>query len=135
MRDKIVAEVPLSTEQVHIQQILTYNEADARQALEQLNGGKDFSELAALYDPATRGELGWVPRGYLLDADIEKAAFSLAIGGTSDVIATPAGFHIIKVLAREQHPLSPDALLVLQEQALKDWVSQQRAQSQITIAP
>jgi parvulin-like peptidyl-prolyl isomerase len=135
MRDEIIADVPVSTEQVHIQQILTYNEDDARQALEQLNGGKDFSELAAVYDPVTRGELGWVPRGYLLDAGIDAAVFSLQVGATSDVIATAAGFHIIKVLEREEHPLSPDALLTLQEQALRDWVSQQRQQSKIVIAP
>lgn len=135
MRDKIIAEVPLMADQVHIRQILTYNEADARQALESLNGGTDFDELASEYDPVTRGELGWVPRGYLLDADLEAAAFSLEVGGVSDVIATPAGFHILKVLAREQHELSPDALLTLQEQALKDWVEAQRQKSEIIIAP
>ncbi len=135
MRDKIIAEVPTDAEQAHIQQILTYNEADARQALDSLNGGKDFSELASEYDPLTHGELGWVPRGYLLDKDLETAAFSLEVGGVSEIIATPAGFHIIKVLAREQHVLSPDALLSLQEQALKDWVDQQRKQSDIVIAP
>ena len=57
------------------------------------------------------------------------------MGGVSEIISTPAGFHIIKVLAREQHELSPDALLSLQEQALKDWVDQQRKQSEIVIAP
>jgi len=135
MRDKIVAEVPTSADQVHIQQILTYNEDDARQVLEKLNSGQDFNDLAAIYDPVTRGELGWVPRGYLLDANVEQAAFGLPVDAFSDVITTPAGFHIIKVLAHEEHQLTPDALLSLQEQALKDWVSQERGKSQITIAP
>ena len=48
MRDKIIADVPTSVEQIHVRQILTYNEGDARAALEQLNGGADFDELAAL---------------------------------------------------------------------------------------
>jgi parvulin-like peptidyl-prolyl isomerase len=135
MRDKIIAGIPESTEQAHIQQILTYNEADARQALEDLNGGTPFSELAARYDPITRGELGWVPRGYLLDQRIEEAAFTLQIGGVSDVIETPAGFHIIKVMERAAHELSPDALLVLREQALREWVDQQRQQNEIVISP
>lgn len=135
MRDKIIAEVPTKADQVHIRQILTYNETDARQALERLNGGTDFDELASEYDPVTHGELGWVPRGYLLDADLEAAVFSLEVGGVSAVISTPAGFHIVKVLAREQHELSPDALLTLQEQALKDWVEAQRQNSEIIIAP
>lgn len=134
MRDKIIAEVPVEADQVHIRQILTYNEADARQALERLNGGTDFDELASEFDPVTRGELGWVPRGYLLDPELDAAAFSLEVGGVSDVIATPAGFHILKVLAREPHELSPDALLTLQEQALKDWVEAQRQKSEIILA-
>ena len=133
MRDKIIADVPKSVEQVHLQQILTYNEADARQVLENLKSGADFAEQAALYDPLTRGELGWVPRGYLLDANVEAAAFNLEAGATSDVIATPAGFHILKVLERGDHPLSPDALLTLQGQALAEWVRQQREQGAVTI--
>jgi hypothetical protein len=34
-------------------------------------------------DPLTRGDLGWVPRGYLLDEKIEEAAFGLQVGGTA----------------------------------------------------
>ena len=134
MRDKIIANVPTIVEQAHIQQILTYNEQDARQVFEQLNGGADFAKLAARYDPVTHGELGWLPRGYLLDAKIEEAAFTVEVGKYSDVIATLAGFHIIKVLERGQHLLTPDALLTLQELALKDWVQQQREHSTITLA-
>jgi parvulin-like peptidyl-prolyl isomerase len=48
MRDNIIADVPKSAEQVHLQQILTYNEADALQTLENLRSGADFSEQAAL---------------------------------------------------------------------------------------
>jgi parvulin-like peptidyl-prolyl isomerase len=135
MRDKIVAEVPREAEQVHIQQILTYNEEDAGQVLANLRGGMNWNELAQLYDPVTHGELGWVPRGYLLDPKVEEAAFSLEAGATSDVIQTAAGFHILKVLERGMHPLSPDALLSVQEQALKEWLSGKRSQSEITLAP
>lgn len=133
MRDKIIANVPAIVEQAHIQQILTYNEETARQVFEKLNGGADFAEQAALYDPVTHGELGWLPRGYLLDAKIEEAAFTVEVGKYSDVIATSAGFHIIKVLERGEHALTPDALLTLQELALKDWVRQQREQGDITL--
>lgn len=136
MRDQIIASVPATAEQVHLQQILVYNEETARQMLEQLKNGADFNELATRADPTTRGELGWLPRGYLLDPQIEQAAFSLQPGQFSEVIATPAGFHILRVLEREaNHPLSPDALLTLQEKALQDWLNQQRAQSQIILTP
>ncbi len=135
MRDKIIADVPTSVEQIHLRQILTYNEGDARAALEQLNGGADFDELAALYDTITFGELGWVPRGYLLDARADEAVFALQAGAYTDVIATDAGFHIFKAVERGGHPLSPDALLAVQELALRNWVAEQRAVSQIVLVP
>jgi parvulin-like peptidyl-prolyl isomerase len=135
MRDKIVANVPMTVEQTHVRQILTYNEEDARAALEELKAGADFDETAALYDPITFGELGWVPRGYLLDAKADETVFALQVGAYSDVIATDAGFHIFKVLERADHPLSPDALLTVQELALKNWVAEKRASSRIVLAP
>jgi peptidyl-prolyl cis-trans isomerase C len=135
MRDKIIAEVPGTTEQVHARQILLYNDADAQSVLAQLKAGASFDELAATYDPVTRGDLGWFPQGYLLDANIETAAFALQPGQFSEVIASAVGFHIIYIVERGQHALSPDALLVLQEKAVTDWVSQQRAQASIVLAP
>jgi peptidyl-prolyl cis-trans isomerase C len=135
MRDRIIADVPSTSEQVHIRQILTYNLGDAQAALSQLNGGADFDEMAALYDPITRGELGWVPQGYLLDAGADEAVFALQAGAYSEVITTDAGFHIFKVIERGDHALTPDALLAVQEQALKDWLAAQRSQSEIILAP
>jgi parvulin-like peptidyl-prolyl isomerase len=135
MRDKIIADVPTTAEQIHVRQILTYNEEDARAALDELKGGADFDELAAQYDPITLGELGWVPRGYLLDEKADEAVFALQAGAYSDVVATNAGFHIFKALERGDHPLSPDALLTVQELALKNWVAEQRASSKIVLVP
>lgn len=136
MRDKIVTAVPKTADQVHVQQILLYNEGDARRVLNQLTGGADFNALATAVDPKTRGELSWFPKGYLLEPKIEEAAFSMEVGTVSDLIQTQAGFHIIKVLERDpQHPLSPDAYLALQELALKDWVAKQRASATVVLAP
>lgn len=135
MRDKIIADVPTEMEQIQLRQILTYNEADAQSALNELNAGADFNELAALYDPVTRGELGWIPPGYLLDANADKAVFDLMAGEYSGVVATEAGYHIFKAEARKVHPLSPDALLTMQELALKAWLAERRANSDIVLAP
>jgi len=136
MRDKIISSVPATAEQVHIQQILLYNEGTARNFLTQLNGGADFDSLALDADPLTRGDLGWVPRGYLLEPKIEEAAFGLIVGEHSGVITTDVGFHILKILARDPaRPLSPDALLALQETALRSWVEDQRSTAEIVLAP
>jgi parvulin-like peptidyl-prolyl isomerase len=136
MRDKIIAEVPSTAEQVHVQQILLYNQDTAQSFLTQLNGGADFDELAARADATTRGDLGWVPRGYLLEPAIEAEAFALPVDGYSNVITTDVGFHIVRVLEHDPNrPLSPDALLALQELALKTWIEQQHQQAQIILAP
>jgi parvulin-like peptidyl-prolyl isomerase len=135
MRDKIIADIPSTVEQIHVRQILTYNEADALAALEELKAGTDFDELAALYDPVTLGELGWVPPGYLLDPKADEAVFALQAGAYTDVIATDAGFHIFKALERGDHQLTPDALLTVQEIALKNWITEQRTQGDIVLTP
>ena len=136
MRDKIISSVPSTAEQVHVQQILLYNQDTAQNFLSQLNNGADFNDLAFKADPLTRGDLGWVPRGYLLNQKIEEAAFSLNAGEHSDVITTDVGFHIIRVLERDPNrALSPDALLALQEAALRQWIEQQRAQASVVLAP
>jgi len=136
MRDRIISTVPSTAEQVHVQQILLYNQDTAQNFLAQLNGGADFNELAFKADPLTRGDLGWVPRGYLLNLQIETAAFGLEVDGHSDVITTEVGFHIVRILARDPNrPLSPDAALSLQELALRKWVEEQRTQANVALAP
>jgi parvulin-like peptidyl-prolyl isomerase len=135
MRDKIIADVPAVVEQIHVRQILTYNQSDAEYALGQLQNGTEFDDLAALYDPITLGELGWVPRGYLLDTKADEAVFALQAGSYSAIIQTDAGFHIFKALERGDHALSPDALLTIQEQALQDWLAKQRESNEIILIP
>jgi len=136
MRDQIIDAVPRTAEQVHVQQILLYNESDATRIANQLKGGVDFNAMATAIDPRTRGELSWFPRGYLLEPAIEEAAFGLQVGEVSEVLKTNVGYHIIKVLARdEDHPLSPDAYLALQEQALRSWVAGKRSAATVVLAP
>ena len=136
MRDQITASVPSTAEQVHCLQILLHDEAAARQALGYLEAGWDFKELAAQYDPLARGELGWFPRGYLSDPAVEAAAFALQLGEYSDVIQIQAGYDILFLADRQpDRPLSPDALLALQERAVQDWLAQKRNESIILVAP
>jgi peptidyl-prolyl cis-trans isomerase C len=72
----------------------------------------------------------------LLEPELEEAAFSLEPGQYSAVIATEVGYHILFVVERDaQHLLSPDAYLVMQENALGDWLAQKRAESEIVLAP
>ncbi len=136
MRDKIMSSVPTTAEQVHVRQILLYNEDVAKKYYEKLQAGSDFDELAAQVDPVTRGDIGWFPRGYLTDKSVEDAAFLLEPGAYSPIIPSDVGFHIIKVLERQAaQELSPDAFLALQKRALNDWLAEQRQKSNIILAP
>lgn len=135
MRDKIIADVPNVMEQIHLRQILTYNEADAQLVLQNLSAGQDFDELAKIYDPITSGELGWVPQGYLLDENANQAVFALQAGEVTGIISTEAGFHIFKVVERGEHILTPDALLTMQALALKNWLEEKIVSSQIVLSP
>jgi len=134
MRDKIASSIPEKVEQAHVRQIITQTEGNASAALLELNAGGDFDALAARYSPATSGELGWFPRGYLTYPEIEEAAFSLPVGSYSQVIATEIGFHVIKVIERDsEHLLTTDALISLQTKALNEWLSQARSMASIEI--
>lgn len=134
MRDQIIAQVPLATEQVHARQILLYNSDQAEQVINELESGNDFATLAARYDPVTYGELGWFPLGYLLDTQLEQVIFALSPGEYSEIVQTEAGFHIVQLIEKnDQQPLEPDALLTLQMLALENWLREQREQSQIQI--
>jgi peptidyl-prolyl cis-trans isomerase C len=134
MRDQIAAAAPTTAEQVHVLQILLYNSTQADQVYALLQSGQDFLELAASYDPTTGGDLGWFPQGYLSEPALEEAAFALQPGQYSPVIETDLGFHILYVIERDaQHPLDPDARRALQLQALQDWLTERRNQSNIQI--
>ena len=134
-RDLIAETISETVEQVRLQQIFTYAEVDAESALLSLNSGAEFNEVAfsAYYDPTTGGYLGWVPRGYLLEPAVEDAAFSLPVGSYSEIIESEVGYHIILVIAREEHPLSNDALLVLQRKAVHDWLAERWENSEIEV--
>ena len=133
-RDEIINAVPTAVEQVRARQIFAQTQAGAEHALTSLNSGASFDDLAWQYSPETGGELGWFPRGYLLYPDIEAAAFLLAPGEHSGIIQTEIGYHIIQVMERsDAHPLTTDARLSLQTQALAQWLEARRAEAKIEL--
>lgn len=123
MRDEITSEVPASMEQVHIRQIFVTDRQEADQILNRLQVGADFDAIAYEYDPITRGELGWFPRGYLYESQVETAAFELEAGQFSQVIESGLGYHILYLIEREEdRALLQDARQRLQAQYLSNWL-------------
>ena len=135
MQDQIIInEVPDTADEVHVLQILVPTKAEADEVYSSLQSGKDFLQVVSTYDPLTQGDLGWFPRGYLKQPAIEEAAFGLQPGQYSQVIQTDIGYHILYLLERDpEHQLQPDARRALQVNAVQDWLTERRKQSEIQI--
>ena len=136
MRDQIASSVPSTAEQVHVRQILLYNQENAEFYWNRLQAGIDFITIAAQVDPITRGDLGWIPRGYLAEKPVEDAIFALQPETYSEIIQSNAGFHIFQLIERRaDRPLSPDQILTLQAHAVDEWIADRRQQSNIVLTP
>lgn len=88
--------------------------ARAEQALAELNGGKDFRQIAASYsdapDALQGGVLGWRSGGQLPTLFTE-ALGEMRPGNASAILRSPNGFHILKLLDKR----SKDVPLVVQQ--------------------
>jgi len=77
--------------------------AKAENVLKQARAGADFARLARTYsDDASKqrgGDLGFFPKGQMVPA-FEAAAFTLAPNQISNIVESPFGFHVIKVLEK-----------------------------------
>jgi len=134
MRDQIANEVPEQMEQIQAQQILLYDLPQAEEVQQALEEGKKFGELAENYDPQTRGDLGWFPRGYLTMPALDEILFSLEEGETSEIIETEIGYHLVRVIDRDpDRPLDPALRLALQRKALQEWLERRWKLSTIKI--
>jgi foldase protein PrsA len=76
--------------------------------LAQIKKGADFGGLAGLYseDPGSSRRGGLVEnfgRGDMVPA-FDETAFSIPVGGISDVFETEYGYHILKVVDRKKDP-------------------------------
>jgi len=128
MRDVITSSVGQTAEQVHARHILVLDEASANQILQQLKSGANFADLAAKLslDVTTRqtgGDLGWFPRGQLLQKSIEDAAFSLPLNQYSAPVKSDLGYHIVETLERvKDRPIDAETRANLARQTFEAWL-------------
>ena len=85
----------------------------ALQALSELRKGAVFAQVAATYSDATDalqgGNLGWRAAGRLPTLFLETVD-KLKPGETSDIVRSPNGFHIIKMLEKRGKTATSDAV-------------------------
>lgn len=113
-------------EEIGASHILLRTEIEARVILSQLKAGADFAELARResIDSITAdkaGDLGFFSRGKMTPA-FEEAAFALEAGEISEVVKTPYGYHIIKVI--EKKPAQEPNLELAREEIKKTLTEQ-----------
>ena len=122
-------------ERLKLRQILvregSRSEAEAKAFTEnlvsQLEAGKSFEELAKTYSEGTEakagGDMGWVERGQLL-GEIDEKIFSVGVGEVTPPIKSALGYHLFKVVEKEQSAVRPlaDARNEIQDEIFKEKV-------------
>jgi peptidyl-prolyl cis-trans isomerase D len=78
----------------------------AEEALSKARAGQDFGALAQEYSDDARssgqsGELPWLSREEIKLVSFRDAAFSMEKGAISDILESPAGFHIIQSVDKQ----------------------------------
>jgi len=120
--------------------------ANAEKMLERLKRGEAFAQLAMEYSqgPAAQagGDLGFIEKGVMFPP-VDKEAFRLKTDEISDVIASPVGFHIIKIADKRGEGVKPlkdvrDEIIdsIANKKAQKkfeEWIQEQRKKSLIEI--
>ena len=109
--------------------------AKAEGILKQLKAGAKFEDLAKRNsdDPGSAkngGSLGWIGRGHTVP-EFEKLAFSLPKGGTSELVKSSYGFHIIHVDDKQDaHVKSLDEVKAQIEPLIKQQKATRAAEAQ-----
>jgi parvulin-like peptidyl-prolyl isomerase len=120
--------------------------ADAEMLHKRLIEGESFDLLAAQFSQgpsaATGGDVGFLEKGTMLP-DVDAVAFRLAKDEISEVIVSPVGFHIIKVLDKRGAGIKPveivreEIKVKLEEEKMEkryeEWIVDLRKRSHIEI--
>jgi peptidyl-prolyl cis-trans isomerase D len=110
--------------------------AKAEDVLKQVKAGGNFAELAKKYSDDSGsakngGSLGFIGKGRTVP-EFEKAAFSLPKGGTSDLVQSSYGFHIIHVDDKQDaHVKSLDDVKAQIEPLIKQQKAAQASQHEV----
>lgn len=116
-------------ERRHIGQLVTATRKEAEALRQRILAGESLFALAARYsiDPygrAHKGDMGWKKEGSAHPA-IEQAISKLQDNQVSEVIETPAGFHLVTIL--ERRPGEQRAYPGIRDRVREIWITDQMA--------
>ena len=133
----ITADVEEYQDQVWARRIVVADEAAAQAVLTRLENGEDFAALAQelsqdINTNTKGGDMGWFGLG-TQETELEKVAFNLNIGQTSEPVQTTLGWEIIQVLGHEVRQLTNDELNQARSSVFEIWLDQQRDQRDVQV--
>jgi len=140
LREQFQPEIENVAEHVLIQHIFTLNEEKAQTALEQLEAGEIWDEIVLEYsdDPSSlesSGDLGWNTLNDLVEflGQMGIAAFSAPVGETVGPVASPQGWHILRVIDRQDREISEAAYEEAVSNAFNAWIYDMNVDAEITV--
>ncbi|MHB0976130.1 MAG: SurA N-terminal domain-containing protein [Candidatus Aquicultorales bacterium] len=92
---------------VKVQEIFAATEDKAKQAKADLDGGADFGETAKTYSEDEAKDQESVKTQEAVDPEWSKVVFTQSAGAVTDVFKTSRGFHIVKVIEKNDAKIRP----------------------------
>jgi peptidyl-prolyl cis-trans isomerase SurA len=106
----------------------------AQSLIERIHNGESFEELAKSYSQdlsaESGGDIGFFNRGDLLP-EFERAAMALEPGGTSGVIKTKLGYHVIRLVEKAAERFHAKHILLLAKANPADSASLEKTAQEI----
>jgi len=126
---EVIGQVDCHEEEVWAQHILVADEATAQKVYQQAIAGDDWFKLAKEYSTDTSnkdkgGDLGWFGTGKMVP-EFEAGAFALTTPGEiSQPVQTQFGWHIIRLVAKQNRPLGASECETKAQTKFKAWVDE-----------
>lgn len=136
VKEKLKASLSRTADMVWARHILVDTEEEALAALERINNGEEWGDVAAEVSKdstaSSGGDLGWFTQGKMVQA-FNDAAFSQEVGTISDPVQTDFGWHLIQVIAHEDHPYTSSEFDTAVDDAYREWLDGYAEQLDITM--
>ena len=140
LREQFQPEIDTVTEHVLIQHIFTLDEETAQVALEQLESGEVWDDVLKEYseDPSSQessGDLGWNTLNDLVAflGQMGITAFAAPVMEVIGPIESQQGWHLLRVIDRQDREISQDAQQEAVDSAFEAWIYELNVDAEITV--
>jgi parvulin-like peptidyl-prolyl isomerase len=129
LKEKFQADLPATVEKAKVEAINAQNEEDARAAIERINAGELFADVAKELSIApgvdeNGGLLDFAPRETMPEA-YRDYAFSADVGQLSEPLqaAGSVNYYVVRVVERSQQPLAEDEKPSFASDKFDEWLT------------